>query len=192
MPDIQSAQSAVPLPSAELNLGGTSTSEKQFLSATASGGVAAGGLCQCRIPGSNVLKNRPFIVRVGGRVTGGGSTNFTVKVYYGNSTTISSNTSLATSGAIAVNSASGDFFLELTCSWDNTSQKIGGVFYGWVNATAVAQVILSNLPTAVDLATEPALTTNSGTQNVLSVTGQFSSGFAANIAYVDVFEVIPE
>jgi hypothetical protein len=191
MPDIQAAQSAVPLPSAELNLGGTSTSEKQFLSASASGGVAAGSPCQCRIPGSNVLKNRQFSIRIQGRVTGGTTTNFTVKVYYGNSTTIGSNTSLATTGAIAVNSASGQFFMELICSWDATSQKIGGVFYGWVNATAVAQVVLSNLPTAVDLSTEAVLTTASGTQPVLTVTGQFSAGNAANVAFVDQFEVLP-
>ena len=191
MSDIQNAQSAIPLPSAEINLGGTATNEKAFLSASASGGVASGSALPCRLPGSNILKNRPFLIRVAGRVTGGTTTNFTGIIRYGNSATVASNTQLATTGAIAVNSASGTWLLECECTMDSTSLKLCGVFYGYVNATAVAQITLSNNVTVLDPSTEPALTTSSATQNVLTVTGTFSSGNASNVAYVDVFEVIP-
>ena len=190
MSDIQNAQSAVPLPSAEINLGGTSTSERFFLTSSASGGVASGSAVMCRLPGSNILKNRPFRIRAAGRVTGGTTTNFTAKIYYGNNATVSSNTQIATTSTNAVNSASGTWLLECECTMDSTSLKICGVFFGFVNATAVAQVTLSNNVTILDPSTEPSLTTASATQNVLTVTGTFSTGNASNVAYVDVFEVI--
>lgn len=190
MSDIQAGQSAVPLPSAELNLGGTSTVETLFKSATASGGVAAGSPLQCRLPGSNTLKNRPFVIRLAGRVTGGGTTNFTAQLYLGNTTSATTNAKLATTGAIAVNSSSGNFLLETKCMWDSTSGKIGGYFEGYVNATAVAQVINSTLPTSVDLSTEANLNVAAATTNAITCTGTFSSGFAGNLAIVDVFEVL--
>lgn len=184
MSDIQAATRAIPLPSAEINLGGTGTAEGQFLTASAQNGVAAATTLKCYTPGSNVLKSRRFVVRVGGRVTGGTTTNFTGKLYWGTSSTISSNTSLATTGAIAVNSTSGNWEIVAECGWDSTSAKIGGTFAGYVNATAVARVVLSNLPTTVDLSGE-------STSNGLTVTGAFSSGNASNAAYVDYFEVLP-
>ncbi len=194
MSDIQGAQSAIPLPSAEINLGGTSTSEKQVLMASASGGVVSGSPLQCRIPGSNTMKNRAFRIRVGGRVTGGGTTNFTISLYQGNSATVSSNTKIATSSTNAVNSMSGNFYLECLCAWDSTSTKLQGIMYGWVNATAVAAAIMTSVVTTPDLTAEATLTTASGaaTVPILTVTGTFSSGFAGNVAYVDLFEVTAE
>lgn len=184
MSDIQADSRALPLPSAEINLGGTGTAEAQFLTASAQNGVAAGTRLICYTPGSNQLKQRRFVVRVGGRVTGGTTTNFTGKLYWGTSSTISSNTSIATTGAIAVNSGSGQWELVAELTWDSTSAKIGGTFQGHVNATAVARVVLSNLPTTVDLSGE-------STSNGFTVTGTFSSGTATNAAYVDWFEVLP-
>jgi hypothetical protein len=184
MPDIQAAKAAIPLPSAELNLGGTSTSEAQFLTASAQNGVAAATRLICYTPGSNQLKYRRFVVRVGGRVTGGTTTNFTAKLYWGTSSTIASNTNIATSSTNAVNSASGNWELQASCVWDATSGKIQGVFQGWVNGTAVAAAILSNIPSSVDLSGE-------STSNGFTVTGTFSSGNASNAAYVDYFEVLP-
>lgn len=183
MPDIQAATTALPLPSAEINLGGTSTSEKQFLTASAQNGVAAGQPLKCYTPGSNTLKSRRFSVRVGGRVTGGTTTNFTAQIYWGTSSTIASNTSIATSSTNAVNSTSGNWEMNADLRWDSTSSKIGGFFSGFVNATAVSRVVLSNLPTTVDLSGE-------STANGFTVTGTFSSGNASNVAYVDYFEVL--
>lgn len=190
MPSSDMSQSALLLPSAELNLGGTTTTENQFLIKTATAGVPVTAALPCRIPGSSILKNRPFFIRVGGRVTGGTSGNFTAALYYGNSATVGSNTKLATTGAINVNTAGGTWNLDVRCSWDSTSQTIRGQFSGYVYATVVAAAILSNSPTSVDLSTEPNLATASGTQNVLTVTGTFGSGNASNVAYVDWFEVM--
>lgn len=185
MPSIELGKAARPLPSAELNLGGTSTAEAQFKTAAAEGSTAAAATLVCYMPGSNTMKQRRFTVRVGGRLTGGGTTNFTGKLYWGTSSTIGSNTNIATTGAIAVNSASATWELEIVAAWDSTSQKITGLQKGWVNATAVAQVIVTNVPTAVDLSAE-------STSNGWTVTGTFSSGFAGNVAYVDYFEVLTQ
>lgn len=195
MSDIQAAQSAVPLPSAEINLGGTSTTEKLFLSAIASGGVAAGSPLMCRIPGSNTLKNHFFRIRIGGRVTGGTTTNLTVSLYQGTSTTIASNTKIASTGAIAANSLSGNWYLECLVGWDSTSTKLQGIMYGWVNATAVAAAIMTSVVTTPDLTTEAVLNVASAASTnipALTVTGTFSSGNASNVAFVDLFEVTAE
>ena len=58
MSDIQASDRAIPLPSAELNLGGTSTSETQFLTASAQNGVAAGTKLITRYQYDN-SKNNP-------------------------------------------------------------------------------------------------------------------------------------
>ncbi len=189
MPSIALGQGALLLPSAELNLGGTSTSEKQFLISTATAGVPVTAPLPCRLPGSNTLKNRPFRIRAAGRVTGGASGNFAVSLYFGNSATISSNTKMSTTGNNNVNTTGGTWLLDTLCMWDSTSQTIRGQFSGFVYATMVTGAILSNSITVVDLSTEPNVATASGTQNVVTLTGQFGTGNAANVAYVDVFEV---
>ncbi len=193
MSSFTASQTALPLPSAEINLGGTSTSEAQFLTASAMGGRASGQPLACRIPGSNTLKQRLFNIIVAGRVTGGGTTNLTLNLYLGNSTTIASNTNIATSGAIAVNSMSGNFKLICECGWDSVSTKLQGIMYGWVNATAIAQVIMTSVVTKPDLSTETNLNLSTKAPDPsLTVTGTFSSGFATNVAYIDTFEVCAE
>lgn len=184
MPDIQASNVALPLPSAEVNLGGTATTEAQFITASRVGQRAAGQPLAVYTPGSNTLKARRFMVRAGGRVTGGTTTNLTVKLYWGTSSTIGSNTNIATTGAIACNSASGNWELACDLMWDSTSSKLQGKFAGWVNATAVAAAVLSTGPTTVDLSGET-------TSNGFTVTATFSAGNASNVAYVDYFEVIP-
>jgi len=193
MPSPGLSQSAVPLPSAEINLGGTSTAEKQFLTASAAGGRAAGQPLACRIPGSNTLKNRQFTIVVAGRVTGGTTTNLTINLALGASTTIANNTTIATTGAIAVNSMSGNFRLQCECGWDSTSKKLQGIMYGWVNATAVATAIMTSVVTVPDLSTESNLNlASSAPDPSLTVTGTFSSGNASNVAFIDTFEIIAD
>src|SRR5690242_398812 len=96
MPNISASQKAQPLPSAEINLGGTSTNEKQFLQASATALAATGTPLTCYAEGSNLMKNRPFQVVVGGRLTTGTSAAFTASLYWGTSTTSTSNTKIAT------------------------------------------------------------------------------------------------
>jgi len=173
MPQSNTVINGIYLPSAGL---GNATSETQF-----NGSNAA--LLTCIVPGTSKLKNRPFTVRVAGRVTGGTTTNFTLKVYWGTSSTIGSNTQLATSGAIAVNSASANFDVTLVLMWDATSQKIQGRFSGQMNNSLVAAAALSNAVSSVDLTAGETSTVG------LTATGLFSASNASNTAIIDVFEI---
>lgn len=173
MPDIASTQRAK-LPSASL---GNATSETQFTDTT-SGAVRL----QCFLPGSSKLDKRPFRIAAAGRVSPGTSGNFTFAIYYGVSATIASNTALATTGAVNA-AAAGNFALWVDCFYDSTSQRIVGLLKGYVYATAVAQAIVTNAATSVDLSTEGL---------GLTCTGLFGTSNASNTAYVDVFEVIPQ
>lgn len=151
--------------------GASSTSEFQFAD-------SAGNALVAYIPGSNKLSNKPFRVRAWGRVTGGTTNNFTAKIYYGST----SGTSLATTGAIAVNSVSGNWMLVLDCVWDSTSGKIQGIFKGHVNGTAVAQAILSSVTTPGSTVLP---STASSTSIYFSASGTFSGSNAGNAAYLD-------
>lgn len=192
MPDIGASKYGLLLPSAELNLGSTSTSEKQFLLSAATAGVAAGQPLVCPLPGSNVLKqSRPFRIRAAGRGAAAAG-NLTIAMYFGNSTTITAGNKIATTGALSIATV-GTWFLEAQCTWDSVSQSINGVFWGYVRGgTAVGPTTLSNIQTAVDLSVEPNLTTAALTTNCIHLTGTFGTGAAANTAFVDVFEVIVE
>ena len=134
-------------------------------------------------PGSNKLLNRPFRVHLWGRATGGTTTNLTIKLYSGISATIGSNTNIATSGAIAVNSVSGNFRLVSDMVWDATSDKYQGVFYGHINGTAVSDTINASV---IVPASDPSVA--EGT-NGFTATGQFSASNANSLAILDGFEL---
>jgi hypothetical protein len=83
-----------------------------------------------------------FKLRIVGKVTTGASCNVTVAIQLGNSTVVAG-TMLATTGALAVNTASANFFLEANCLWDSVSGKIQGLILpSQVNNTAVAAAAL--------------------------------------------------
>lgn len=185
MPSIEQGNSAIPLPSAELNLGGTSTSEAQFLTASAQNGVAAGQPLKLYAPGSNVLKGRPFTVRVGGRVTGGSAaSNFTGILYYGTSSTIASNTAIATTGARALAANAFTWELEARMTWNGANQ-INGRYIGYVGGVLASAAILTNTTSSTTLNSQ-------STSDGFTITGTFSTGQAANTAYVDWFEIITQ
>lgn len=173
MPEIGSGQRSNKLPSAGI---GNATSETQFAGSDAA-------LLICYLPGGNKLNRRHFRIRCGGRVSPGTSGNFTVSLYFGTSSTIASNTKIATTGAVNA-AAAGNWSLEAECFYDSTSGRIEGLLKGFVYATAVAQAILTNAATSVDLSTD-------GGNNGLTLTGLFGSTNASNTAFVDVFEVVP-
>ena len=76
------------LPSAELNLGGTSTSTKVYLN---SAGTAVTALLDREtLAGSTGKTFSKIRVLAAGRVTGGTTTNFTPTIYWGTSTTTAS------------------------------------------------------------------------------------------------------
>lgn len=169
------------LPSAEINLGGTATTEATFLD-------TAGNYLTCYVPGSGALSFKPFRIYAAGRcIAGTGTPNFTASFYWGAGNTIytaSTQTKIASTGAVAIATTQGSWELVWDGLWDNTSRRLIGRMSGFVYATAVAVAIGSSIATSVDLNTA---TTSEG--QGISITGTFSAGNASNKAYVDVFEL---
>ena len=163
-------------PSAAL---GNATSETQFTDSD--GNVLTAYLPATRklVEGSaGILR-----VKVGGRVTGGTTTDWTPKLYWGNSSTIASNSAIATATAFSVVSTSTNWHLEATLIWDATSAKVNGWFQGQNGTTTISPTTLSNAQTSKDL------TASDSTSVGFSVTGLFGSTNAGNTAYVDYFDV---
>jgi hypothetical protein len=146
---------------AVVNVGGT-----QYLSAATTApsfGVAFDGF--------------PFKLRINGKVTTGASCNITVAIQQGNSTTVTAGNTVATTGAIAVNTTSANFQLECVCVWDGVGQKIQGAILpsSWVNATAVAASVLTNsngvtVTSQSSLTFVPVLTASATTGCTVSIT----------------------
>lgn len=126
------------------------------------------------------LEKRIFRVRAFGTVTGGTTTNFTVKLDYGVSATIGSNTTIADSGAIAVNSESGNWKIEAELYLDSVSGKLQGRFNGWINGTEKADTVNTEIASLTELTEELGFT----------VTGTFSASNAGSGAKCEGFEIV--
>jgi hypothetical protein len=142
---------------------------------------AAGTRLQLFI-GAEKVDAIPFNVRLAGRVTGGTTVNFTLNLDYGTSATYTSNTTMATSGAVAVNSASSNFFLDVWLMWDSTSLILQGCSgNGWMGTT----------PTIHTKAVTTAATAIAATTVLtFTATGLFSSSNASNAAYLTQFDLL--
>ncbi len=178
------------LPSAELNLGGTSTAEKVFTISTSTSTA-----CILPLPSLDALAGPTFkrlsVVKIvaAGRVTGGTTTNFTPKLYFGTSTTVASDTSVGTGAAVAVNSVSGTWIIEGTYVIDNVSGKITGSFSNQTSGSTVTYTAVAAATTVITSSTTPALSFTTTSAQGWVVTGTFSAGNASNVAYVDVFQM---
>ncbi len=128
-----------------------------------------------RIPPLQV-KDRPFMVKAGGRVTGGTTTNFTVNLDSGDSATIGTNTTIETHIG-AVNTESGSWYIEAKLRADSTSDKLQGRGWADINNDVVATALTAEV-TSVDPDAEIAFT----------VTGTFSASDAGNFAICDFLE----
>lgn len=160
--------------------GASSTSEIQFKKDVVEGGTTTTRNLTVAVPGANRIKNKPVSIKIWGRSTTSGASNLTLKIYSG--ADISTGTSIATSGAIAVGSTlSSNFYLECVGVWDSDSDKFQGRFNGHVNGTAVAYTIDSSVTVP---AIDPSLETW-----FLSASLQYSASNAANLAILDGFEV---
>lgn len=185
MPSIEAAKAAIPLPSAEINLGGTSTNEVFFKTASAQNGVAAGTALTLYAPGQNTLKNRPFRVRVGGRVTAGTLGSFTANLYWGTTSLSATNIKIATHTCGLGTSTSSTWRLDADLSWDSTSSQLTGAFSGYMAGTVKALTTLTTSTTSVDLSGE-------STSNGFQISASFTAGNAANVAFVDYFELLTQ
>ena len=172
----------------ELNQAGTGTAELVF---TSDGTVPI--IC----PFPDALRDRllegtvtsiravRFTVRAWGRITGGGTTNYTAQLQWGTSATPTSNADVDSGAAVAVNSANGKWFMESELIVDSTSLTIDGTS---------ANLILGSTRTLTGPATSATATktlslTSTSVQGFV-VTGTFSAGFATNAAYLDGFEIV--
>lgn len=168
------------LPSADLNLGSTSTAEKQFI--TAATATPASAVIYVPLLSAKQLTNGALLrVIAAGRAQATGATNFTLRLYYGISSTIANNTQIGVSTARALASLKHNFFIEAELFWDFDSLKMQGSFCAMVANLYDIHAPLSNVVTAADPTTDVALG--------FSVTGQFSSGLAANKAFLDVLQI---
>lgn len=195
----------------ELNNGGTSTSEVVFVSSATTSALnpTASDPVVCPLPKNlagvaatagtfnqgTAVYNAAFTASKGGalrttvkfkviafgRVITNGSYNFTAKLAYGTSATTTSNTSIATSGTIALTAAIGktNWYLQLDLVYDADSQRINGNFSGQVHTTTVSPTTISNALTAVDLTSTTALG--------FVASGTFGTGHANNKCYLDGF-----
>lgn len=177
------------LPSRELNQGGTGTAALVFLDSTTATAPIVAKLNMGALSVSTGKLCSAFKVTMGGRVTGGTTTSFTPTLYWGTSATTASNTAICTGAAVAVNSVSGTWYLEATLQIDQVSGKITGHFKNQVSGSTVtytAEAVITNVITS---SSTPALSFTTNTAQGFVAAGTFSSGNAANVAYLDVFQI---
>lgn len=178
------------LPSAELNLGGTATTEKVFC-------LYGSTTVACILPlpsldalaGANAKKFSIVKITAAGRVTGGTTTNFTPQLQFGTSTTVASNTDVESGVAVAVNSASGIWSIEGTYFIDYTSGKIDGYAANFLSGSTVTYTAVAKADNTISSSSTPAFSFTTSSLQGFVLTGTFSSGNASNVAYVDVFQL---
>jgi hypothetical protein len=110
------------------------------------------------LPPNTQNEQNELILEICGYIKTTSTSNVTLKVYSGTSLTPGSNTSLATSGAIAQNSATAPFIARLSLIYDSVSGKLHGWFKFLVNGTLVAEAALSNVVTALSNTGNPVAT----------------------------------
>ncbi len=175
------------LPSAELNLGGTSTSEKVFLGSDGNPLVLPLPVADLAGPAGKRLS--AFKIFAAGRVTGGTTTNLTVQLQYGTSATVASNLDLESAAAVAVNSVSGIWTLDGTYVIDNVSGKIDGYSNCLISGSTVTFTATAKADNTVTSSSTATLSFTTTDVQGFVLTGTFSGGSANNVAYVDVFQL---
>lgn len=153
--------------------GASSTSEFQFAD-----GQSTAVRLQLLLPPQSVDGARSFRVKAGGRVTGGTTTNFTVRLDHGKSSTIGSNTTIEASATQAVNTEDAAWYIEAILQTDKTEQDLHGVGLSILNSAITTYAVLDAFPSSVDPAAEIPFT----------VTGQFSASDSGSFAICDYFE----
>lgn len=131
------------------------------------GGVSA---AMISLPDPSLFDNGgTFKVKIAGVVTTAVSTTVAVKLYVGNDTNLSNNKVIVSPTAINVNSATSQFRIEDTVSWDSTSAVVNGDFIARIGGTTAG-------PTQATAATS----VTAATQLQFVPSGVFGAGNAAN------------
>lgn len=166
----------------ELNQGGTGTSAIIFSSdGTNPVLLPLPSASQLAFGSGTTGKSSHFVVKAGGRCTGGTTTNYTVTLYFGTSLTAASNTVIEASTARAINSENENWHIEVHVNWDEVSQKINGWGLSQVSNLYDAAAALDNQVTAAE-------GDDNDTQGFV-VAGTFSSGNASNTSHLDYFQL---
>jgi len=134
-----------------------------------------------------------FLIRAGGRVTGGTTTNFTPTLYFGRSTVTATNTSMGALTAGAFNSTSGAWYMDAVLVWDATSGVISGTVQGGNGSTLAITAATLITPvtgqTAAVLNAGQPLGGNGAGTFYFSIGALFSATNASNLALLDYFAV---
>ena len=137
-----------------------------------------------------------FRVSAGGRVTGGGTTNFTPTIQFGRSTIAASNTNIGGLTATAFNSASGNWVLDASLLWDATSGQINGTISGVAGSGGTQTILapatitpITGQTLAVPATSVTGAYSTGDIQMFFSVAALFSASFAGNLALLDFFQV---
>lgn len=167
---------------------GNVTSESAF--ASASGGSVRALLTIPSPIYTPQFDGRNVRLRVIAKVTGGTTTNYTMKVYgnYGgntNLTTFTNDINIMTSGALAVNSATRIIVLDGIVYWDSTSQRLIGEYGGVTDAIGGSAAVIARAA----LANPGTSLTTAAAAFAFFVTGLFSATSAGNAATLTTFEL---
>lgn len=138
-----------------------------------------------------------FYVRAKGTATGGTTTNFTPKIQYtkqtatkATSATAGNNLDFFSGGAVAFNSASGPWVLEVLCTYDPVNKILSGVGWG-VNGSAgsaVAQAAATQVTTGNDASIDLMAGSSSGNAG-FAVSALFSASNANNKATLETLHL---
>lgn len=135
------------------------------------------------IPVNSIIEGKAFEVVASGLLNNGTSSTVTLKVASGTSTTVGSNTTIATSGAVTAFAGKSNWFAKLRLIYDTASGKLTGTSQFSINNVLVAEAALAAVVTGITNATVggvPAI------NFVLTVT--FASG-GTQIITVNAFDV---
>lgn len=167
------------LPSNDL---GNVTSETQFKD-------GRGNLLQLPLPSNNSLANKSFRVRISGRVATTTNTTFEMRIYFGISSTIASNTLILDCAAQTVNNVTSGFEVWCDCFWSGDANAISGTGQGQIANNIVGQATLSNTPLSANPNRDSSTTLASGATYGFSLTGIFGGSSSGNHCIVDAFDL---
>ncbi len=108
-------------------------------------------------PDQSQNEKTPIDFVVSGELKTLSSTNVTLKVYSGTSTTVGSDTAIGTSGAISQNTLTAPFEFHFHFVLDSTSGTIGGWFEGFINNTLIARAAISSVLSGLNNANNPVM-----------------------------------
>lgn len=140
-----------------------------------------------QFPGSKVMSNRMFKVRVAGRATSGTTSTLVVSAYLVSGTpsaTVASNgTAFMATSATSLASIAQSFFIVATCFYSADSTTIQGTYEGQIANTAIAK-------TAITTTSLTAVSATSETQ-FFCLSWLFGTTSATNNCIIDEFELEP-